>query len=120
MADQVELDAGSGGALVYVDELTVETSTVAAQRVKLLLGADGVNDGDVHSSNPLPVTIYGTLTTQPVNGTVTANLGATDNTLLDNISTFTNSTNALLIQVSSNTASSNALLSTQTLRLNNI
>jgi perilipin-4 len=124
MADFVELDSGSGGAKVYVDELTVATSTLAAQRVKILLGADGVNDGDVNSSNPLPVTIYGTLTTQPINGTVTANIGtvsslATDASLLA-ISSLTLSTNTLLVQVSTTTASSNALLSTQTLRLNNI
>ena len=32
-----------------------EISGVLYQRMKLILGADGVNDGDVDASNPLPV-----------------------------------------------------------------
>ena len=66
------------------------------QRVKVTLGADGVNDGDISSANPMPVSgtfyqatqpVSGPLTdTQlratavPVSGTVTANAGTNLNT----------------------------------------
>jgi hypothetical protein len=53
VADNVELNAGTGGAIAAADEIS---AGVYAQRVKLILGADGVNDGDVASGNPLPVT----------------------------------------------------------------
>ncbi|HUU45666.1 MAG TPA: hypothetical protein VM118_08020 [Acidobacteriota bacterium] len=50
-----------------------DISSVKYQRIKLIHGADGVNDGDVSSANPLPVD--GSGVTQPVSGTVTANAG---------------------------------------------
>ena len=66
------------------------------QRVKVTLGADGVNNGDISSANPMPVSgtfyqatqpVSGPLTdTQlratavPVSGTVTANAGTNLNT----------------------------------------
>jgi hypothetical protein len=53
MADNVTLNAGAGGATLKTDELA---GSVHVQAVKLLLGADGVNDGYVESANPLPVT----------------------------------------------------------------
>jgi hypothetical protein len=101
MADNVSTSAG-----------TFATDDIAGahyERVKITLGADGVNDGDVHSSNPLPVT---------------ANIGtvsslATQATLAQ-VSTFTNSTNTLLVNLSSNTMSSVSLASSQLLRLNTI
>lgn len=52
MADNVELNPGSGGAVVATDEI----AGAQYQRMKLTLGGEGVNDGDVSSSNPLPVT----------------------------------------------------------------
>ncbi len=55
MADNVELDAGAGGATVGADDIT----GVHYQRVKLIHGADGSNDGDVASANPLPVKATG-------------------------------------------------------------
>lgn len=51
MADNVGYTPGSG-ATVAADEI----DGVLHQRVKLTIGADGVNSGDVSSSNPLPIT----------------------------------------------------------------
>lgn len=53
MADDVTLNAGSGGATLGADEI----ASVKYQRVKLIHGADGVNAGDVSSSNGLPVSL---------------------------------------------------------------
>jgi hypothetical protein len=49
VADNVTITPGSG-AIVAADEI----DGVKYQRVKLIEGADGVNNGDVSSSNPLP------------------------------------------------------------------
>ena len=73
MADNTELNvpgSGSGGGDVIASD---DIGTVKYQRIKLIHGADGVNDGDVSSANPLPVD--GSGVTQPVSGTVTANAG---------------------------------------------
>lgn len=51
MADNVTLNPGVGGSVVATDDI----GAVQFQRIKLTLGADGVNDGDVASANPLPV-----------------------------------------------------------------
>jgi hypothetical protein len=69
MADNVEITPGSGD-VVGADDI----SGVKYQRVKLIIGSNGINDGDVASANPLPIS-----------GTVSANLGATDNAVLDAI-----------------------------------
>lgn len=66
MADNVLLNAGTGGDTVAADDIG---PGVKYQRVKVTLGADGVNDGDVASGNPMPVS-----------GTVTANAGTNLNT----------------------------------------
>lgn len=50
MADNVELNPGTGGATIASDDI----AGIQFQRVKLTLGADGSNDGDVASGNPLP------------------------------------------------------------------
>lgn len=62
MADDVTLNPGSGGDVVAADDI----SGVKFQRIKLVLGANGVNDGDVSSANPVPIS-------GSVTGTVTAN-----------------------------------------------
>ena len=49
MADNVAITPGSG-ATAAADDI----GGVLFQRVKLVQGADGVNDGDVAASNPLP------------------------------------------------------------------
>lgn len=53
MADNVRLNRGSGGEVAASDDV----GGVQYQRVKLTLGADGVNDGDVAASNPMPVSV---------------------------------------------------------------
>ena len=69
MADNFNFSQGTGtvGAADDIDG-------VLYPRVKVAIGANNTNDGDISSTNPMPVT-----------GTVTANLSATDNTVLDNI-----------------------------------
>lgn len=52
MADNVGYTPGTG-AVVAADEI----SGVLHQRVKVTLGADGTSDGDISSSNPMPVNI---------------------------------------------------------------
>lgn len=56
MADNVAITPGSG-ATAAADDI----GGVLFQRVKVVHGADGVNDGDVAASNPLPVAGYGEL-----------------------------------------------------------
>lgn len=51
MADNTQLNSGSGGDVIASDDIG---PGVKYQRVKLTLGADGVNDGDVASGNPMP------------------------------------------------------------------
>lgn len=53
MADNVTLNTMSGGDTIAADEI----SGVKYQRVKIVEGADGTNDGDISSANPLPVTV---------------------------------------------------------------
>jgi hypothetical protein len=56
MPDNVGYTPGTG-ATVAADEIL----GILFQRIKLTLGADGVNDGDVSSSNPMPIAAYGEL-----------------------------------------------------------
>ena len=63
MSDNVAITEGSG-ATIGADEI----SSVKYQRVKVIIGADGVNDGDVASGNPLPISDAGGSLT--VDGTV--------------------------------------------------
>lgn len=51
MADNVQLNPMVDGSLVATDDI----GGVHYQRIKLVIGADGVNDGDISSANPLPV-----------------------------------------------------------------
>lgn len=50
MADNTTITPGSG-ATIAADDI----SSVLYQRNKIALGADGVNDGDVSDSNPMPI-----------------------------------------------------------------
>jgi len=75
MADNFEADAGSGGVVFAGDDI----SGVVYPRGKIILGADGVNDGDVCAGNPLPISGAITVTS----GAITASLSATDNAVLD-------------------------------------
>ena len=73
MADNIQLNTGSGGDVFAADDI----SSVKYPRTKLTIGADGVNDGDVSASNPLPVDISTGLvstdnsTTTPLTGSAT-------------------------------------------------
>lgn len=79
MADNTQLNTGTGGDVIATDDI----SGVKYQRVKIVIGADGVNDGDVSSTNAMPidgtVTVTGTVAVTDnsgsltVDGTVTAN-----------------------------------------------
>ncbi|MCA3247050.1 MAG: hypothetical protein ING29_11315 [Azospirillum sp.] len=51
MPDNVTANPGSGGATFASDDI----GGVQFPRMKVAIGADGVNDGDVSSSNPMPV-----------------------------------------------------------------
>jgi hypothetical protein len=50
MAENIPITPGTGD-VVAADDI----AGVKHQRIKLVLGADGVSDGDVSSSNPMPV-----------------------------------------------------------------
>jgi hypothetical protein len=106
MADNVELASGSGGATVKTDD----DGTAHWQYVKIAYGADNTQTR-VTTSAPLPVdlrtdnlagnidvniaaqtsdiTIADGGNSITIDGTVTANLSATDNAVLDNIDTNT-------------------------------
>jgi hypothetical protein len=66
MADNTTLNTGSGGDTIASDDI----SGIKYPRSKIVIGADGVNDGDVSSANPLPVNDAGGSLT--VDGTVAA------------------------------------------------
>lgn len=53
MADNVNITLGDGTGVIAADEI----ASAKYQRVKLIQGADGVNDGDVSSAAPLNVTL---------------------------------------------------------------
>lgn len=55
MADDIVLNPGVGGATVGADLI----AAVNYQRIKLITGADGTNDGDVAKGNPLPTRANG-------------------------------------------------------------
>jgi len=57
MADNTVLNAGAGGDTYASDDI----AGIKYQRVKLVEGADGVNDGDISSANPLPVSQIGAI-----------------------------------------------------------
>lgn len=66
MADNVEADAGSGGATFASDDI----GGIQFPRSKIIHGADGINDGDVSTANPFPVELTDN------NQTVVADIGA--------------------------------------------
>lgn len=91
MADNfTTLDASDASITGAADEI----GGVKFPRVKLIHGADGTNDGDVSTANGLPV-----------QGTVTANLGATDNAVLDTIATNTGNVDTNTGTIASDTTS---------------
>ncbi len=53
MTDTFVTNAGSGGNTFASDDI----SSVHYPRIKLVHGADGTNDGDISTANPLPVRV---------------------------------------------------------------
>lgn len=53
MADNTVINVGSGGDTIADDDI----GGVKFQRIKLIHGVDGTNDGDVSNTNPLPVSV---------------------------------------------------------------
>ena len=51
MSDNTQLNPGVGGDIAAADDI----DGIKFQRVKLTLGTDGVNDGDLSAANPMPV-----------------------------------------------------------------
>ena len=59
MADNTTINSMAGGDVIASDDI----GGVKYQRIKLVYGADGTNDGDVAMSNPLPVLVTDTART---------------------------------------------------------
>jgi hypothetical protein len=55
-ADNFVTNAGSGGSTFASDDI----GSVQFPRIKLVHGADGTNDGDISTANPLPVRVLPT------------------------------------------------------------
>ena len=70
MADNTTLNPGAGGDIIASDDI----GGVKFQRNKIVLGNNAVNDGDVSSSNPMPVKAPNVV---PVNISGTITLGGT-------------------------------------------
>jgi len=81
MADNVEANAGSGGAIFATDD----DGTAHHPYAKMEWGADNTQTPVAAGASALPIQDGGNSIT--VDGTVTANLSATDNAVLDSIQT---------------------------------
>jgi hypothetical protein len=97
MADNVSITAGSGTTV-----RTDEVGSAQIQVVKIALGADGAEDNLVDSGQQamaasLPVVIASNQSAVAVSGTVTAELSATDNAVLDTIDAVLDTINAKLV-----------------------
>lgn len=86
MADNVEANAGSGGAIFATDD----DGTAHHPYAKVEWGADNTQTPVSTGASALPIQDGGNSIT--VDGTITANLGATDNAVLDSIDTAVNGT----------------------------
>lgn len=51
MGDNTQISLETTGDIIATDDI----GGVKYQRMKMIVGADGVNDGDISSSNPMPV-----------------------------------------------------------------
>lgn len=72
MADNIQLNTGTGGDIAAADDI----AGAKYQRVKLIHGADGVNDGDVSNANPYPVKVQSLGTIDSGNSTTTPLAGS--------------------------------------------
>ena len=79
MADNTTLNTGTGGDVIATDDI----AGIKYQRVKVVLGADGANDGDVHDGNPMPITgtvsVSGTVAVTDNSGSLTVDGSVTAN-----------------------------------------
>lgn len=66
MSDNTPINAGVGGDTIATDDI----GGVKYQRVKVIIGADGVNSGDVSAANPIPAIIAAASPATTVIGTV--------------------------------------------------
>ncbi len=64
MPDNVIANAGIGGSTFGTDEI----GGVHYPRTKIIVGADGANDGDVSTANPMPAVIVNAALPQTVYG----------------------------------------------------
>jgi len=53
MADNTTLNVGAGGDIIASDDI----GGIKHQRVKVVLGIDGVSNGDISSTNPMPTRV---------------------------------------------------------------
>lgn len=96
MSDNTTINPGAGGDIIATDDI----AGVKYPRSKLVLGADGVNDGDVSSSNPLPMRQNagsGTLTGAVINASSSG-----DNTLVSGTTSQTVRVYRLLLTAAGN------------------
>ena len=94
MADDVSVNTGSAlSGATNVSVAADEILGIKYQRVKLVLGADGVNGGDVSSANPMPISAA----SLPLpTGAATGAAQTTTNTSLSSIDTSNSAGNVLL------------------------
>lgn len=92
--DNTELASGSGGDTIATDDI----SGVKFPRSKIVIGADGSNDGDVSAANPLPavVTNAGTFVVQ-VDGAALTALQLLDNAIYVDDADWTDSTSSHML-----------------------
>lgn len=126
MADNINVTAGTG-TIIATDDI----AGIQHQRIKIVIGADGVSNGDVSSANPMPVTIStaaaakltnptGTIVNEPSTGmdlgnssTTNLAIGATFTGVFKDVSEYSNlsvfvfadqvsATDGLIIEFSAN------------------
>ena len=105
MADDVSITTGAGTS-IGADDI----GGVKYQRVKLIEGDDGVNDGDISAANPLPVTTVnaGTFVVQE-NGPAATSLALIDDPVFADDAAFTHATSKVMVMGGTFQASPNTL-----------
>lgn len=107
MADNTILSSGSGGDTIATDDI----SGVKYPRSKITIGADGVTDGDVSATNPMPVkgtgsagtanagvvTVQGIASMTPVLATLSGTNNIATLTTVTSVSTLSTITNVVHI-----------------------
>lgn len=58
MADNLQMNQGSGGKLLATDQVTINSETVDVPRIKTGFGVDGSYDGEASNTTPFPVNAY--------------------------------------------------------------